>query len=574
VSRTKALLEAQKTGADYILLLDADMVLKHDASFDKSKLTLPVYSLYQETEGGLKYTNVRMVRSEAPNCKYVGVTHEYFDSAGHEVGEIREGVSILDRGDGGSKSDKFERDIRLLEGALKEKPNNDRYEFYLANSYFDTQHFKEAIAHYTIRIDLGGWAEEVYYSMFRMSLAYKGLNMEDDFVSTALRAYKYRPSRAESVYEVMNYFHNKKDHKMVVAMSELVKDLKTPNDKLFVATHIYEYQLHYIYSLSAFFVGAKSCAHYAKLFNTPHLSLTSQFNNYRFYYPVPVGTCVDFTTTHLIAGEEFYTSSPSIVSLNGKYLMNVRLVNYRINKDGGYDMKGKSITTKNKMLLLNKALEIVDVVRFPSTVIAARSLPGSSYKYEGIEDIKLGIVEGKIQYTATMCLANQQIGTCYGVYDEVKLQPTELKPFQGCEKNWVFLPNQMSMVYDWCPLRFGPVTNETLELTETRAMPKLFQFARGSCNGVEFEGEYWFVVHYVYQHPNELRFYTHSLVVFDINMKLRRYTLPFKFTKDSSIEYCLGLVVEKERLLLSHSVMDRESYVRVYNRAAFDWVQA
>jgi hypothetical protein len=31
-------------------------------------------------------------------------------------------------------------------------------------------------------------------------------------------------------------------------------------------------------------------------------------------------------------------------------------------------------------------------------------------------------------------------------------------------------------------------------------------------------------------------------------------------------------VVEKERILLSHSVMDREAYVRAYAFEAFDWV--
>ena len=55
-------------------------------------------------------------------------------------------------------------------------------------------------------------------------------------------------------------------------------------------------------------------------------------------------------------------------------------------------------------------------------------------------------------------------------------------------------------------------------------------------------------------------------------MNLKRYTLPFKFTRPSSIEYCLGLVVEKERVLLSYSVMDREAYVGAYALDAFPWV--
>ena len=47
-------------------------------------------------------------------------------------------IWIDDIGDGGSKGDKFERDIRLLKQGLEEEPNNGRYYFYLA--IFALQH--------------------------------------------------------------------------------------------------------------------------------------------------------------------------------------------------------------------------------------------------------------------------------------------------------------------------------------------------------------------------------------------------------------------------------------------------
>jgi glycosyltransferase involved in cell wall biosynthesis len=573
VSRTNALKEAQKSGADYILLLDADMVLQFDETFDKAKLKAPIYTLYQESGNGLKYFNVRLVRGDAKNCSYVGVTHEYFDSAGLAVDEISSGLFIKDVGDGGSKSDKFARDIRLLEQGLIEKPNNDRYRFYLANSYFDTQQFETAIGHYLQRIQLGGWAEEVYYSLYRIAMCYRDLQREDDFLTAAIKAWLFRPTRAESIYEAMHYFHGKKNYKLVTYLYPFIKDLKVPDDKLFVSTHVYTYQMHFTYSLSAFFTGAKTCPHYDKLFNTPHLDLNNQFNNYRFYYPVPIGTRVNFSATHFFDGEEFVASSPSILPIGDKYMMNIRLVNYKINNEGGYIMKGTSVRTKNKLLILNKGLEVVETPAFPASATEERRTENSAYTYNGIEDIRLATINGKILFTGTMCLSTNQIGTCVGIYDEARLQVEELKPFKSCEKNWVFLPNEMSMIYQWQPLTYGPLNDGQLYMRSSRKMPKLFDMARGSTNGVEFNREYWFVVHFVYQHPNEIRFYSHALVVFDTDMNLKRYTLPFKFIKDSSIEYCLGLIVEKERVLISHSLMDREAYVSIYNVNAFDWVQ-
>ncbi len=48
-------------------------------------------------------------------------------------------------GDGGCKSNKFTRDIKLLLKEIQHKPNDPRAHFYLANSYFDSRQFTKAI---------------------------------------------------------------------------------------------------------------------------------------------------------------------------------------------------------------------------------------------------------------------------------------------------------------------------------------------------------------------------------------------------------------------------------------------
>ena len=77
---------------------------------------------------------------------------------------------------------------------------------------------------------MGGWDEEVYFSLYRLSLCYKGLKMEDEFLNTALKAWRYRPTRAESVYEAMLFYQEKQNHKMVVALYTLIKDLPVSED--------------------------------------------------------------------------------------------------------------------------------------------------------------------------------------------------------------------------------------------------------------------------------------------------------------------------------------------------------
>ncbi|NBV69092.1 MAG: glycosyltransferase, partial [Flavobacteriia bacterium] len=146
-NRTHALERASHWGT-YALLLDADMILHYDPAFSlKSSLTAAGYAIKQ-IQGALTYYNPRLVKTGI-GVRCVGPTHEYYDfPSGHACEEKPDWLSgfwIQDLGDGGCKSDKFERDIRLLQKGLEENPNNDRYTFYLANSLRDAGRTKEAI---------------------------------------------------------------------------------------------------------------------------------------------------------------------------------------------------------------------------------------------------------------------------------------------------------------------------------------------------------------------------------------------------------------------------------------------
>jgi hypothetical protein len=79
--------------------------------------------------------------------------------------------------------------------------------------------------------------------------------------------------------------------------------------------------------------------------------------------------------------------------------------------------------------------------------------------------------------------------------------------------------------------------------------------------------EIWFVVHLVsYESP---RHYYHIIVVFDDNLKLLRYSAPIKFS-ESNIEYCLGIVVEHTRVIITYSTMDRTSNIGIYDKTYID----
>ncbi len=148
-------LKACEGMSDYVLLMDADMVLEIKEFEKKMLLSATSFSLIQGGDS-LQYQNLRIVKNDGL-YEYCGVTHEYINTPSNSKTLLLEKnvLFIRDYGDGGAKHDKFERDIRLLLDGIKEEPNNQRYYFYLANSYHDSGRFGEAINVYKKRIELG-----------------------------------------------------------------------------------------------------------------------------------------------------------------------------------------------------------------------------------------------------------------------------------------------------------------------------------------------------------------------------------------------------------------------------------
>src|SRR5207237_4508427 len=118
------------------------------------------------------------------------------------------GLVIVDLNDGGSKSDKGSRDIRLLNAGLEEEPNNERYMFYLAQTYREMGRHQEAIQWYRRRIARGGWDEEIWASHYGIAQSYKGLGEEANFIKACIDAYEYRPSRGESLKLLARFYRD------------------------------------------------------------------------------------------------------------------------------------------------------------------------------------------------------------------------------------------------------------------------------------------------------------------------------------------------------------------------------
>jgi len=575
--------------SDYILFLDADMMLQIRGFNKESLWSADSFSILQGNED-FHYHNMRIVRNNGL-YSYFGVTHEYINTPPNNfnINVPKDVLFINDVGDGGSKGNKFDRDVALLTKGIEENPNNERYHFYLANSYYDSGKDNEmAIEWYKKRIKLGGWVQEVWYSFYRIGLIYKRMDKMGDAIFNWIAAYDCFPDRIENLYEIIQYYRVIGQCKSALVFYKLAKSILDKNlnwsEYLFLQNDVYTYRLEFEYSIIAAYTGINNINdRVVTIMNnaTDHNAVNNLLSNMKFYKDVlvPVKKInMSGVSVHLINGDytDFMSSSSCIIpNSDGGYLMNTRLVNYKIDGQGCYHNCDKHIITINKYLELdaNFAVKLEILMNFDYL----------DRRYIGVEDVRIFKTASKktLKFIGTGYHTNNKIGVVYGdynpFYQENNLIPFEIEPeftVTDCEKNWVYvnIKNETRVIYNWSPLKICKIDESNseknkLKLIKTIEMPNIFNRVRGSTCGANYKNEIWFVGHVVsYEQP---RHYYHIFSVFDENMKLLRYSAPFKFDTEC-IEYCLGLVVEDDRIICTYSSWDRTTIIAVYDKKYID----
>jgi glycosyltransferase involved in cell wall biosynthesis len=249
-------MQRAKSKADYTLVIDADEVFKYEEGFKMPDLKYDKYFI-KTHYGSTIYDRTQLV-SNRFKWRYVGVLHEYLDTKGVKTTGRIKGMYDVPTPDGNRSNDKlkYQKDAQLLEKALLDEPDNQRSVFYLAQSYRDYKNYDKAIENYQKRATMGGWGEELYYSLLEIGI--QKINRGDkfgDFVGDLMRAYNTRPSRLEALYHLIAYCRKNNIPSVGYAMAIHAKDKVEPQDLLFVNKSIHEYKFLDELALCAFFSG-------------------------------------------------------------------------------------------------------------------------------------------------------------------------------------------------------------------------------------------------------------------------------------------------------------------------------
>lgn len=575
----------------YLLLIDADMMLEKKPSFSKESLKDDSYLLIQKNHSQ-SYYNTRLVRASFP-WKSIGVTHEYWSSQTPGTKESKlESLFIDDRDDGGCKADKFERDIRLLTAGLEEEPKNERYVFYLAQSYKSLNQFEDSIKWYKKRVELGGWNEEVWYAKLMIGQCYEELGKWDQALAVYLDAFQQNPARAEPLQQISTYYRMHEKYNLAYFFAKQGSLIPYPKDQiLFISHPVYDYLFEQDISIAGYYTPFKEEGFAAThrltmkkglpyhIREQSYKNMLSYVNNLNgSFKPIDI----DLPLIREGLASRFNPMNPSIHKTDRGYELICRTVNYtqigaRHFKSLDLLDKSNTIITRNFLIQYDKNFKKLSQQEIIEDLDRKKN---QSWQIKGLEDCRLFTYKGSTWFTCTTLDTNPtgqpQISLCKLSDDRsgktVKVE--KLLPLNGpnltrCEKNWlpVVKNGEFQMIYSYDPLviykpdwdsEFSTIVREVF-LTHNTPQHDFSRFS-GSAPPLEFDNGYLIVIHESVDDGQ--RNYMHRFVFLDNNFEIQKVSKPFIFLH-KGIEYCCGMTKDHagKNLVLAIGIEDREAYL-------------
>lgn len=249
--------------ADWAWMIDADDYI--EGAFD-FPLNIPdevdAWAL-KFARGEFKWWRTQIFRT-GRGWKYIGILHEYptIPDKQPNIGKLEGEYEIVARTLGARNKDidpveKYKKDAEALEEALKTEPENVRYQFYLAQSYFDSQQWEKAEAAYIKRVQMGGWEEEQFYAAYRIALC-RGLQNKPwlEIQQAFLEAWEIRPTRAEPLHQLARVYRLMGHPRLAYLYAKMALEIPYPHDDiLFVSADVYKYAVLDEIGSTAFYAG-------------------------------------------------------------------------------------------------------------------------------------------------------------------------------------------------------------------------------------------------------------------------------------------------------------------------------
>ncbi len=273
-NRDEALLLARGKG-DYVFFIDADEQIVISDTFTKEQLQADAYHVICEQPGG-QWHRLLFINNHL-DWRWRGVLHEELECKDVKTLGVLEGLSNKISYDGARNQNpnKFLDDAKLLEAAVEKEPDNSRYVFYLAKSYDDAQDAKNALKNYLRRAPMGGFVEEVFWSLLRIGKLQQTLGMDaETVIASYKKAFDFRPTRIEALYFLAEFYLASQNYPEAYETCKKALFIPPHTDIGFAERWMYDYGLLFqfftcAYHMEKFDEALKACHKLLKIKSLP-----------------------------------------------------------------------------------------------------------------------------------------------------------------------------------------------------------------------------------------------------------------------------------------------------------------
>ena len=257
-NRTRAF-QAARGKSKYAFVFDADDKIHGNLVIPKN---LSGDAYYLKFGDNFKYTRLQIFRNNL-QWVYRGVLHEFpvcISSKKKNNYQRLDGEYHVESRRLGSRNhdpQKYEKDAKVLLDAIESNRDPDlkpRYSFYLAQSYKDSLNYPEAIKFYQMRVGLGGWKEECFYSAWQIGLcmeksAEKSFSLQE-ISKWYLKAHEFCAQRGESLFSLGALYYRVSLFGKALFYLNKVSKMRFPEDALFSVRSLYGFDCSYLMCLT------------------------------------------------------------------------------------------------------------------------------------------------------------------------------------------------------------------------------------------------------------------------------------------------------------------------------------
>lgn len=581
--------EEAKTMANYVFVLNDDTDINIDPSFDKKQLIHDEY-LAKRIDGSIiEYECCLIKSSKIATCR--NDISNYWEVLTDDIHRL-ESVHIIHK----NINDNGIEILESLRKELAEDPNNAWNQLQLANTYYSTHDLKNAVIAYKKRLKMKCSSEEMWLCNYKIGLCYIEQNTPEKAIKWLITAYNHHQERSESIYQLMKYYRITKNYNMAELFYNLGKSIKFPEkDTMCINSDIYNYLFDYESTLFKIFVAdnisnsefkIKMCKFIQNaLVTCKNDAIYKNYVTSLKYYIQNLPKTREILKINDIGLQDFFSHKMNACDISltrfkqndiNYYYAIVRYMNYAINlQDRSLDYTPSHLITKNRVIKYDNKFNIItDTIIDPVKI--------ENERYNCLEDLKaFQHGEELVFIGASTCskIFEGSTDACFGRYDTVnnKITYTVIESPRGKmdgEKNWVLFENdkkELKTVYRWHPIEIGVLKGTKFILEKSIATSLSFKNMSGSSPGCDDPlnpNHVWFICHF--KEWNKKGFcninYNHCFVVLDkTTYNIVKHSVPFKIN-GGSIEFCLGIIMEKDEIILSYTLLDVNACVTAYNR--------